>query len=79
MPKMLPDLMTIEDVADYLRVSVRTVQRMIKDGRLHAISLGRTWRIPITALEDLVALNDPKQEEEAAQDERTPDGSGPDS
>lgn len=55
MPKTLPDLLTIEEVADYLRVSVRTVQRMIKDDRLHAINLGRSWRIPVTAIEGLIA------------------------
>lgn len=41
-----PDrLMTIQDVADRLRVSGRTVMRWIKSKELAAFKLGRQWRI----------------------------------
>lgn len=39
------DLLTLSEVAQYLRVSTRTVSRMIKSGRLHAKRVGRGVRI----------------------------------
>jgi|LFRM01.2.fsa_nt_gb excisionase family DNA binding protein len=42
----LPDLMTIEEAAIALRVSGKTIRRMLADGRLRGVNLGRTWRIP---------------------------------
>ena len=58
----LPEMLTIEEVAEYLRVSDRTIRRMLADGRLHGVNLGRTWRIPRQALEELM---------EAGQHDRT--------
>ena len=36
--------LTAEQVIDYLQVDVRTVYRLIKDGRLPAVRVGRQWR-----------------------------------
>ena len=38
-------LMTAAEVADVLRISVRTVRRMIASGQLPAIAIGRSIRI----------------------------------
>jgi excisionase family DNA binding protein len=38
-------IMTLEEVAAYLRVSVSTVARMIQDGELPAVQIGRSWRL----------------------------------
>jgi excisionase family DNA binding protein len=38
-------LMTATEVADVLRISVRTVRRMIASGQLPAIAIGRSIRI----------------------------------
>lgn len=51
----LPELMTIQQVADYLRVSVSTVRRMLADGRLRGVNLGRAWRIPKESVAELIA------------------------
>lgn len=50
----LPELLTVEEVAGYLRVSYKTVRRMIGDGRLTGVNLGRSWRIPRQALAALL-------------------------
>lgn len=50
----LPDLMTIQQVADYLQVSISTVRRMLDDGRLPSVKLGRARRIPKEAVAELV-------------------------
>jgi excisionase family DNA binding protein len=38
------DLLTVEDVMDYLRVTRRTVYRWIEAGEIPAIHAGRQWR-----------------------------------
>jgi excisionase family DNA binding protein len=44
-------LMTVDDVAAHLRVSTRTVRRMIKSGSLDVIRIGRAVRVTPQALE----------------------------
>jgi len=40
-----PDsVMTVKDVADYLRVNQRTVYRLAADGKLPGFKVGATWR-----------------------------------
>ena len=51
----MEDLLTIEQTAEYLQVSVSTVRRMVRDGRLRSVSLGRLRRVPRSALKELIA------------------------
>ena len=51
----LPELMTIKQVAEYLQGSISTVRRMLTDGRLHGIKVGRGWRIPRESVAQLIA------------------------
>lgn len=44
------ELLTVKEVAAYLRVSGMTVIRMIKAGRLEAVRPGRAWRIKAASL-----------------------------
>jgi len=37
--------LTLQEVSELLRVSVQTVRRWIKEGRLPAYKVGRAWRI----------------------------------
>lgn len=37
-------IMTIPEVADYLKLSVRTVYEMARQGQIPCIKLGRQWR-----------------------------------
>lgn len=41
-----PEFLTVEEVAELLRVSVRTVQRLLAEGKLPGVRVGRQWRIP---------------------------------
>jgi excisionase family DNA binding protein len=52
----MEELLTIDEVAEYLRVSRSTVRRMIADGRLQAVTIGRQWRITKEAVEALIRL-----------------------
>ena len=41
-----PEFLTVDEVAELLRVSARTVQRLLKEGKLPGVRVGRQWRIP---------------------------------
>lgn len=49
-------LLTIKEVAKYLRVSERSVNRYIEAGRLRASKIGQ-WRISQKDLEDFLNKN----------------------
>ena len=47
-----PDaVMTVREVADYLRVNQRTVYRLAVDGKLPGFKVGATWRFKRTAID----------------------------
>jgi excisionase family DNA binding protein len=48
------NLLTIAEVAAYLKLSRRTTWRWCKSGRLPAFKVGHQWRVPQQALEDFV-------------------------
>jgi excisionase family DNA binding protein len=39
-----PELITIEEAAQYLRVCEKTLYRWLRDGRIRAYRAGRAWR-----------------------------------
>ena len=47
-------LLSIQGVADYLNLSVRTVRRLIDSGQLRALKIGAQWRIYPADLDDFV-------------------------
>ena len=49
-----PDIMTIEEVADYLRVSERTVYDWASKGKIPCGKLGTTWRFKRVDIEEWV-------------------------
>lgn len=52
-------MLTLEQAADFLALSTRTIRRKIKDGELTAHKFGRLWRISETDL--LSFLDDHKK------------------
>lgn len=55
MPKLA---LTLGESAEALRVSVRTVERLLQRGRLRAKSIGRRRVIPVSELERFLAETD---------------------
>jgi len=52
----LPDLLTLEDLAERLQVSVSTIRRMIAAGQIRAFKLGaRVWRVRRVDYDDYLA------------------------
>lgn len=52
--EQIRDIMTPEQAADYLQVNRETVYRYIREGKLVASQLGRTYRIPRRSLDILL-------------------------
>jgi excisionase family DNA binding protein len=47
-------LLTVEQAAERLAVSVSTVRRLVRSKQLASVSFGRACRIPSTAIEQFV-------------------------
>lgn len=43
--KILPELLTLRELAQYLRVSTRTAYQLAADGEVPAVKVGGQWRI----------------------------------
>ena len=46
-------ILTVKQVAELPQVSITQVRRMIANGELSAMKVGREWRVPKAALEEL--------------------------
>ena len=52
--EQLPEIMTPDQAAEYLQVNRETIYRYIRDGKLDASRLGRSYRVPRRNLELLL-------------------------
>jgi excisionase family DNA binding protein len=52
---MRDNLITVREAAQYLRISARTVYRLIESGQIGAVRIGKQWRIPRSDLDGVVA------------------------
>lgn len=50
-----PRFLTVAEVADMARVSKMTVYRMVHAGDLPAIRVGRSFRVPQAAVEEMLS------------------------
>lgn len=53
----MPDikLYTLDEIADTLKVTRRTLYTYIKEGKLNAVKIGRSWRVSEEALKDFIS------------------------
>lgn len=50
-----PTFLTVAEVAELARVSRMTVYRMVHSGELPAIRVGKSYRVPQAAVDDLLS------------------------
>jgi len=48
-------IMTVKEVADFLRLKEATVCRLAAEGKLPGVKVGKSWRFDRAALEKLVS------------------------
>lgn len=46
----MTELLTVKEVAEYLKVSRTQVRRLIRSGQLQAMTIGREYRISLASL-----------------------------
>lgn len=62
-PSSAPQFYTVAEVAEMTRVSRMTVYRMVHSGELPAVRVGNSYRVPRSALEQLLGgASDDKRE-----------------
>lgn len=52
MPKHPPDVLTIDELADYLQVAKSTLYRLAQEGRIPAQKVGKHWRFHKDAIDE---------------------------
>ena len=52
---MAENLITVREAANFLRISARTVYRLIESGQIGAVRIGKQWRIRTADLPGLTA------------------------
>lgn len=57
MAELEGEILTLEEVAAYLKAGKRTVYRLAAEGKLPAFKLGGTWRFRRSDLDDWIAAN----------------------
>ena len=53
----MTELMTLEEVASFLRVGKRTMHRLLKDGRIPGTKVGRQWRFDKASIDEWLHRN----------------------
>ena len=59
---MLPNVLTPEQVAEYLQLDKETIYRLIRDRKLAATRIGRAYRIPREDLDAFMLANSTRPE-----------------
>lgn len=52
-------ILTADEVAEYLKVNIRTVYKLLESGELRGIKVGRIWRIAESAVNEFVRGDEP--------------------
>ena len=50
-PEMQTDIMTIREVADYLKLTEKTAYRLVAEGKIPGIKVGGSWRFKRSEIE----------------------------
>lgn len=51
---MMEELLTVKEVARYLKTTRQQVRKMIQNGELAAVKVGREYRVTLEALSDFL-------------------------
>lgn len=58
---MTEELLTLEEVAEQLKVSPNTVRDWLRTGKIAGIKMGRLWRIKQSAIDDFLRKSEQDQ------------------
>ena len=46
------EILTVKETADFLRTTCQQVRKMIQNGELPAVKVGREWRVPRAGIKE---------------------------
>lgn len=52
-----PDVVSIAELQSMLRISRNTAYELVRSGKIRSVKIGRTYRIPRTAVEDYLNVS----------------------
>ena len=64
-PPELGEILRLDEVAKYLKVSKKTVYKMVRSGKLPAFKFGKHWRVARAELEAWIARQSVENGEQA--------------
>jgi excisionase family DNA binding protein len=50
-PSLFEPLLTADEAAEHLRIHVKTLQRLARDGRVPSVRMGKYWRFRLSSLD----------------------------
>lgn len=50
------DIMTVSEVATYLKISEVTTYKLVQEGKIPAFKIGRSWRIKRSDLKEFIEM-----------------------
>jgi excisionase family DNA binding protein len=53
-PERFEPLLTAEEAADHLRIHVKTVQKLAREGKIPTVRMGKYWRFRLSSLDHWV-------------------------
>jgi len=54
---VMDEILTVREVAEYLKLSRTTIWRWCNEGKLHAFKVGRGWRVHRSEIERITGRN----------------------
>lgn len=64
---------TLDEVADILKVTKRTLYNYVKAGKLPAVKMGKYWRVPAESLQAFISTGSPILEENRRKENQSKD------
>ncbi len=52
---MAKDILTIKEVAEYLKITERTLYRLVQEGKIPAFKVGGSWRFQLSDIKAWIA------------------------
>lgn len=51
------EILTVKEAATFLRTTRQQIRKMIRNGEILAVRVGREWRIPLSAIQQFIVDN----------------------
>lgn len=65
---------TLDEVADILKVTKRTLYTYVKEGKLPAVKMGKYWRVSADALQGFISTGTPIAEANRRKENQNTEG-----